>query len=167
MTPHSRTKTSPVSSASWSSKLLRSKLPKRSLKTSGRLVVASPRIARGKREMRKQPITISDSAPSVKMIRRLLGISQDELARITGYSTRSIAAWEIGKSLSDAAKQKLAEIDRLRGALAQLMPPAKLGEWLGAPTPAFEGQTPIQVLERGESDRLWRMIFQIDANVAT
>lgn len=101
------------------------------------------------------------------MIRRLLGISQDELARITGYSTRSIAAWEIGKSLSDAAKQKLAEIDRLRGALAQLMPPAKLGEWLGAPTPAFEGQTPIQVLERGESDRLWRMIFQIDANVAT
>jgi Protein of unknown function (DUF2384) len=32
--------------------------------------------------------------------------------------------------------------------------------------PAFEGQTPIQVIERGEADRIWRMIFQIDAGVA-
>ena len=29
--------------------------------------------------------------------------------------------------------------------------------------PAFEDQTPMQVIERGEADRIWRMIFQIDS----
>jgi hypothetical protein len=34
------------------------------------------------------------------------------------------------------------------------------------PNPAFEGQSPIQVIERGEADRIWRMIIQIDSGVA-
>jgi hypothetical protein len=39
----------------------------------------------------------------------------------------------------------------------------ELGDWMQAPNPAFENQTPIQVSERGEADRIWRMNFQIDA----
>ena len=62
-------------------------------------------------------------------------------------------------------KQKLTETQRLCTALAELMPPNTLGYWLRTPNPAFEGQSPIQILERGEPDRLWHMIFQIDANV--
>ena len=27
--------------------------------------------------------------------------------------------------------------------------------------PSFEGSTPLQVIERGETDRLWRMIWQL------
>jgi hypothetical protein len=56
--------------------------------------------------------------------------------------------------------------DKLVETLAQIMPPDHVGQWLRTPNPAFEGQPPIQVIERGESDRLWRMIFQIDAGVA-
>lgn len=65
------------------------------------------------------------------------------------------------------ARQKMIEAHRLREALAQIVPPDRLGEWMRTPNPAFEGHTPIQVLERGESDRLWRMIVQIDSNVAS
>ena len=54
----------------------------------------------------------------------------------------------------------------MRAALAELVPADELGEWMRTSNPAFEGQTPIQVIERGEADRLWRMIFQIDAGVA-
>jgi DNA-binding transcriptional regulator YiaG len=104
---------------------------------------------------------------SVGVIRQNFGVSQEELARVTGYSTRSIAGWEAGQTLSDSARQKLTETERLRAALSQLMPKQDLGEWLRTPNEAFEGQSPIQVIERGESDRLWRMIFQIDANVAS
>ena len=104
---------------------------------------------------------------NVADLRRDLGLSQEELARVTGYSTRSIAGWESGQQLSASAKQKLTETKRLTQALAQLMPPNHLGGWLRTPNPAFEGQSPIQIIERGESDRLWRMIFQIDANVAS
>src|SRR5260370_41401651 len=102
----------------------------------------------------------------VSEVRNLLGVSQDELSRITGYSIRAIAGWEAGKKLSEAARQKVVETERLRVALAEIVPAAELGEWMRTPNPAFEGQSPIQVIERGEADRIWRMIIQIDSGVA-
>jgi hypothetical protein len=69
--------------------------------------------------------------------------------------------------VSPSARLKLTEADRLAVALGQIMPPGSVGDWLRTPNPAFEGQTPMQVMERGESDRLWRMIHQIDAAVAS
>lgn len=99
-------------------------------------------------------------------VRTRLGFSQEELARVTGYSVRAIAGWEGGKKLSGAARQKVVETDRLRAALSEIMPAADVGEWMRTPNPAFEGQTPIQVIERGEADRIWRMIIQIDSGVA-
>src|SRR5262245_34295229 len=54
---------------------------------------------------------------SVNGVRVRLGMSQMELARITGYSIRSIASWEGGKPLSESARQKLTETERLRIAL--------------------------------------------------
>ncbi len=103
---------------------------------------------------------------NVRHIREKFGVSQEELGRVTGYSTRSIAGWESGRILSEPARQKLVEAERLRAALAQIIPEDQLGDWLREPNPAFEGRAPIQVIERGESDRLWRMVFQIDGNVA-
>lgn len=100
-------------------------------------------------------------------VRKRLGISQPELARLLGYSVRAVAGWESGKQLSEAAKHKIIETERLRLALAEIVPSAKLGEWMRTSNSAFEGQTPIQVIESGESDRIWRLIFQIDANVAS
>ncbi|MBI1830355.1 MAG: DUF2384 domain-containing protein [Planctomycetes bacterium] len=105
-------------------------------------------------------------AVRVSIIRGLFGVSQDELSRITGYSVRAIASWEAGTKLSQAARQKLVETDRLRTALTEIVPPAELGMWMRTPNPAFEGQSPIQVIERGEIDRIWRMIIQIDSGVA-
>lgn len=99
-------------------------------------------------------------------VRTSLGLSQEELARVTGYSVRAVAGWEAGKKLSGAARHKVLETDRLRAALAEIMPADKVGHWLRATNPAFEGQSPIQVIERGESDRIWRMIVQIDSGVA-
>lgn len=99
-------------------------------------------------------------------VRKLLGVSQDELSRMTGYSIRAIAGWESGKVLSEAARPKIVETDRLGRALAEIVPSAELGDWLRTPNPAFEGQSPLQVVERGEADRIWRMIVQIDAGAA-
>jgi hypothetical protein len=67
---------------------------------------------------------------------------------------------------SDSARLKFQETSRLQAALSELVPEHELGDWMRSPNAAFEGQTPIQVIERGESDRLWQMIFQIDAGVA-
>jgi len=133
----------------------------------GAAVVARPRPVRAKSPRSKVAAPPVGDEFSVPATRRKLGLSQEELARVTGYSTRAIAGWEAGQPLRDAARQKLIEADRLGEALAKIVSSEKLGQWLRAPNSAFQGQTPLQLMERGESDRLWRMIFQIDAGVAS
>ncbi len=55
----------------------------------------------------------------------------------------------------------LVEMARLLGGLARVMEPAEVGRWLKAPNSAFDGLTPLQVVERGESDRIWRMLYDL------
>ena len=127
--------------------------------------IAKPKVASPKRAAR--PVELPKGVKlQVAALRSEFGLSQAELSRVTGYSIRSIAGWEGGKRVSEPALQKLIETARLRAALNKLLSPAALREWMRSPNPAFEGQTPIQVIERGESDRIWQMIFQIDAGVA-
>lgn len=99
-------------------------------------------------------------------IRAASKLSQDEFARLAGYSTRAVAGWEAGKPLAQAARRRFRELSRLLLALSELMSAGQVGNWLSEPNEAFDGQTPAQVVERGEVDRLWQMIHQIDANVA-
>ena len=56
-----------------------------------------------------------------------------------------------------------AEMDRLLTSLARVMEPTQVGRWLKAPNPAFDGSTPLQVVERGELDRIWRMLFDVES----
>ena len=102
----------------------------------------------------------------VAATRAAAGLSQVEFARLTGYSIRAVAGWEAGKPLAGAARRRVAEISRLLVALSELMPASRVGQWMREPNDGFGGQTPTQLVERGEADRLWQMIHQVDANVA-
>jgi hypothetical protein len=31
------------------------------------------------------------------------------------------------------------------------------------PNPAFDGSTPLQVVERGETDRIWWMLYELES----
>ncbi len=55
------------------------------------------------------------------------------------------------------------EMDRLLDALTRVMQPTEVGQWLRSPNPAFDGSTPLQVVERGEVDRIWRMLFDLES----
>ena len=56
---------------------------------------------------------------------------------------------------------KYNEVTRLRDALADVIVDEILDDWLQRPNKQFDGSTPLQVIERGEIDRLWQMIWQI------
>jgi hypothetical protein len=43
---------------------------------------------------------------------------------------------------------RLSEIKRLFTALGNLVPPEVIAPWLKEPNPAFDGSTPLQVIER-------------------
>jgi Protein of unknown function (DUF2384) len=59
------------------------------------------------------------------------------------------------------ADQRVAELNRLQAALAKVIKPDARARWMDTPNQSFGGLTPIEVVERGETDRLWRMCHQL------
>ena len=98
---------------------------------------------------------------SLREVATAYGVRQETFSRLTGFSLRAVAHWMAGKTPGAAAKIRVTELNRLLTALAQIIEPSAIEGWLQKPNPAFEGSTPLQVVERGESDRLWRMIYDL------
>ncbi len=98
-------------------------------------------------------------APSVASLRNSLGLTRKLFSRLTGYSERAIAEWESGKEQSDSSRQRLTEIHRLQQALAEVMPQEEIGTWLLWPNDVLGGFKPLEVIERGEIDRIWKLFF--------
>lgn len=99
---------------------------------------------------------------NVKGVCKRFQVVRPDITRMTGYSLRSVDKWAAGEKVAAAPKRRLNEAARLLNALAEIMEPSSVGEWLKEPNEAFEGSTPLQVIERGESDRIWRMIYLIE-----
>jgi hypothetical protein len=90
-------------------------------------------------------------------------VKRDLISRMTSYAPRTVAEWAAGKPIKGAAVLKITELKRLTNALERLVKPASIGPWLQTPNEAFGGSTPAQLVERGESDRLWRMIHLLES----
>lgn len=114
------------------------------------------------------PATGTPAKPVLsREVRASAGVSIRLLARLTGFSERAIAGWESGAPLSEPARRRLLEFERFRQRLAEVVQPESIPEWLDTPNDAFEGLKPVEVIERGEIDRLWNMIFYLESGVAT
>ncbi len=90
-------------------------------------------------------------------------LPQPLLVRLTGFSPRSVAKWSQGDTPSAKQEKALVEMDRLLDGLSRVMEPVQVGRWLKQPNNAFDGSTPLQVVERGELDRIWRMLFDLES----
>lgn len=103
---------------------------------------------------------------NVLKIREGYGISRVRFHRLSGFSERALANWETGVQMPDEnTTRRLIELDRLREALSRIIQPGAIPEWLDTPNEAFGSLKPIEVAERGESDRLWRMVFELEAGM--
>jgi hypothetical protein len=92
---------------------------------------------------------------------RQTNLTLDIFTRLVGTSRRAVATWLSGNPPNRANERNLTELSRLFAALAELVPTDQIGSWLETSNSAFEGSTPVQVIERGESDRIWRMIWEL------
>jgi transcriptional regulator with XRE-family HTH domain len=114
------------------------------------------------RDLAAQPFV-----PLVAALREKLHLPRKIFSRLTGFSERAIAGWEGGKPISEPGLRKLREIERLRDRLAELVGAEAIPIWLDTPNQAFDGLKPLEVVERGEIDRLWQMIFYLESGVAS
>lgn len=55
---------------------------------------------------------------------------------------------------------------RITSALREVVAADAIGPWLDTPNPAFAGAKPLEVIERGEADRVWQMIFLLRSSAA-
>lgn len=96
----------------------------------------------------------------IATLRNDFGLTQNLMVRLSGYSSRSIANWACGTKATKPATTKFTELTRLLDSLAEMAQSrTDVTQWLQEPNDVFDGSTPLQVIERGESDRLWRMIY--------
>jgi DNA-binding transcriptional regulator YiaG len=107
-----------------------------------------------------KPATVLD-------LRRRLQLNQTVFARLLPVSVRSLATLESGHPPTDVVARRLVELRRLTNALAEVIKQDSLGKWLQTPNGAFDGLKPIEVIDRGESDRIWSMIYFLRSGVAS
>lgn len=90
-------------------------------------------------------------------------VTQEAFTRLAGFSPRAVGLWANGRTPSVSTQRRLSEISRLFSTLSRTVDARRIGPWLRTANPAFEGSTPLQVIERGETDRIWRMIYELES----
>ncbi len=80
-------------------------------------------------------------------------------ARLMGCSERALANWEAGRAIPEIYQSRLNELQKLYEELNEVTEAEKIGAWFMAPNEEFGGLKPIELIERGEMFRIWRMIF--------
>ena len=100
---------------------------------------------------------------SVRIFCDSFGVTQDSFTRLAGFSPRAVAHWASGRTPGGPAQKRMTELTRLFDALSDMVDAKAIGAWLKQPNPAFDGSTPLQVIERGETDRIWRMVYFLES----
>jgi DNA-binding XRE family transcriptional regulator len=97
-------------------------------------------------------------------LRDILAMARPMFGRVVDVSERTIADAESGKTAKKLMRN-YNEVYRLVEALSEVVDRESLGLWFRTPNESFDGLKPIEVIERGEIDRLWNMVFQLQTGM--
>ncbi|HVS39848.1 MAG TPA: helix-turn-helix transcriptional regulator [Gemmataceae bacterium] len=100
-------------------------------------------------------------------LRTDFGLTRKTLARMTGLSERTLTTWEAGGGVNEVGRRAIVTVERLLRALTEVVRKEAVAEWLEQPNEGFGDLKPLEVVERGEADRLWRMIYFVGAGTAS
>lgn len=111
--------------------------------------------------------SIPSSAPAGELdaLRSVLGVSQASIARMLGTTPRTVSRWRTSSSSSAAPRpataQALRELGRLRWLLETDLGADAARCWIRQPNAAFRGEAPIDLLLRGERDRVLGLVTML------
>ncbi len=94
-------------------------------------------------------------------LRDRLQMKRAMFGRVVNVSERTIAKVESSATLVDKLQRPYNEIFRLFVALSEVVDSDSPGKWFATPNDAFSGLKPVEVVERGEIDLLWEMVFRL------
>ncbi len=94
-------------------------------------------------------------------LRDRLSMPRPLFSRVVNVSERTIAKVESETATAEKLKRPYNEVYRLLEALGDVVEVNSLGNWFQVPNDAFDGLKPMEVIERGEIDRLWNMVYEL------
>ncbi len=94
-------------------------------------------------------------------LRDRLQMARVVFGRVVNVAERTIAKVEAAAEDVEKMRRPYNEVYRLCEALAEVVERESLGAWFTTPNDAFDGLKPVEVIERGEIDRLWEMVFRL------
>lgn len=107
---------------------------------------------------------VKASISPIKQLRDEIHVTRKIFCRLLPVSERLLADLETSKrEASDTVQREFNELKRLITALKGVMELDFLSEWIMTPNAAFTELKPIEVIERGEVDRIWKMIYHIES----
>lgn len=115
----------------------------------------------------KKPIGRRTPSGSMKTMRDRFGIRQTTQARMLGVSTKTASSLSGGTTPSAQTARRLTELKRLLSALAEIVEEDVIAEWLETPNEVLGGLKPLEVIERGEVDRIWQMVYALRSGEPT
>lgn len=139
--------------------------------TRGNLAQKTAGIAEIRSKHRTKDISGNTSSPQdlpveLKRVRKEIDFTQCEFAPFIGVSVRTLSSIETGaETMTPRVRRTFNELQRLVQNLASIMPKEKIGPWLRQPNPAFDGYKPLELLDRGEADRIYAMIYMLKAGI--
>lgn len=127
---------------------------------------SSPRPAsRGGAPAGRRAIVRSESSqPSAAELRARLQLTRPVFARLLGVSERTVADWEHAAPKS-GSERAIKELRSVIAACERVMKPEFVGSWLVTANPSLGGFKPIELIERGETERVLRALFFVEAGI--
>ncbi len=103
---------------------------------------------------------------AVDELRARYALTRAAFGRLLGVSLRKLADLEHGRAaLSEPTRRRLREAQRLFDGLSDVVTSDAIGPWIQTPNPSLDGFKPLELIERGETDRIWRIIYVLGSGV--
>ena len=99
----------------------------------------------------------------VRQFRDKFGLTLDEFAALLGSSPRSVSAWESRQPMGQLADRMFRKVRALIERLSALADPAQFPMWLRRPNSAFNGISPLRLIQAGQMHKLWELIYRIES----
>jgi transcriptional regulator with XRE-family HTH domain len=89
-------------------------------------------------------------------LREAFRLSRERLARLIGVSAKTIERWEARptRPARDEARERIATLREIAELGAAVYTRERLGDFMATPLAEYGGLSPMQLIERGEGDRV-------------
>lgn len=109
-------------------------------------------------QVRERLMSLVDPQEVLVLLRKDLGIRQDDLGRACGVSARSVRTWEGGGPMRRRHQERVVALGLVAAELLRALEPAGVELWLRLPHRALQRRSPVEALGVGADVDVWAAV---------